>query len=287
LLKYEDGFSARLPEILPTIPTFTTLLRIKARMLAQSGKPDSAMLMLRSAVRMADIMGEPCLIHLLAGVVGFDSTCALIGRIAPSASPASRAMVAKELARLDLRGLLVRAIASEVVMTEATMARQGAPSADGRESAILYLRIGPLRNGGRAIALGIAGRSLAAAALPWYKGHFEAESIEKIVSGPSLYAKVAGIATPNINVFYNRIERITARRDMTLLGLAALDFRARTGRLPATLNEVNNSPPSDPFTGKPFTYKPDARGFTIYSVGSDQTDNSGDPAKNIVFTAGT
>jgi hypothetical protein len=283
-LKYEDGYSARLPEILPTLPAFHALLNIDARALAQAGRPDSAMRVLRAAVRMADIMGEPCLIHLLASVVGFDSTCALIGRIAPSASPASRALVMKELWRLDFRALLVRAVASEIVLTEATVARQGPVSGeDGRVSPIPFMKIAPLRNGARAIALGIAGRSLTAAALPWYEGHTETERIEKVCSGSSLYSEVAKIATPNVNLFYTRIERLVARRDMTVLGLGALNFRSVTGRLPATVNEVYDNEPSDPFTGKPYNYRADGRGVTIYSVGSDGTNDSGDAAKDLVL----
>jgi hypothetical protein len=57
--------------------------------------------------------------------------------------------------------------------------------------------------------------------------------------------------------------------------------RSRLLRLPATLDEISQAMlpdrPSDPFTGKPFVYKPDpdGKGFLLYSVGPDGKDDGG------------
>jgi hypothetical protein len=285
-LKYEDGYSARLPEILPTLPAFHALLNIDARALAQAGRPDSAMRVLRAAVRMADIMGEPCLIHLLASVVGFDSTCALVVRYAPTASPTSRELVRKELARLDFRELLTRVVASEAVLTEAPVLRQGPITGDnGRAGLIPWLKVAPVRNSARYVGLDYVGRNLDALAMPWWQGRKDVESIEKSRSRGGLYSMVAEIAAPNVLLFYARMEGAAARRGLALLALDVCDFRSRSGRLPSTLAEIGTDLPADPFTGKPLNYRADARGFTVYSTGMDGTDDSGDPAKDLVFRA--
>jgi len=283
-LKYEDGYTSRLPEILPTIPAFHTLLRIDARLLAAAGKPDSAMLALRAAVRMADIMGEPLLIHLLASVVGFDSTCALVARYAPAASPTSRELVRKELARLDFRELLTRVVASEAVLTEVTVLKRGPITDDnGQPGLVPWLKLAPVTNSARYVGLNLVRRNLAALALPWPEGREEVERIHKSCSRGDLYSMVARIAAPNILLFYARMERAAARRGLALLALDVCDFRSRSGRLPSTLAELDTDLPADPFTGKPFVYRTDARGFTIYGVGSDGTDDSGDAAKDLVL----
>jgi hypothetical protein len=285
-LKYADGYSAPLPKVLPTLPAFQTLLRIDARVLAQAGKPDSAMSALRAAVRMADIMGEPLLIHLLASVVGFDSTCALVARYAPAASPESRELVRKELARLDFRELLSHVIAGEAVLTEATVLAQGPIKDDlGRAGLIPWLKVGPVRNSARYIALGFVMRNLDALAMPWLEGRAEVERIERSRSRGGLFSMVAGIASPNVIVFYARMERAAARRGLALLALDVCDFRTRSGRLPATLTELGADLPTDPFTGKQFLYRADAGGFTVYSTGMDKADDSGDQEKDIALRA--
>ena len=65
-------------------------------------------------------------------------------------------------------------------------------------------------------------------------------------------------------------------------GLAVLRAHLRSGRLPATLDEVPSdlAPdlPLDPISAKPFIYRPDAdgRGFVLYSVGLNRVDDGGD-----------
>lgn len=285
-LRYEDGYAAPLPEILPTIPAFNTLLFIKARMLAREGKSDSAMLALRAAVRMVDIMGEPLLIHLLASVIGFDSTCALVARYAPTASPTSRELVRRELARLDFRELLARVVASEAVLTEATMRKHGPITGEnGKAGLIPWLKIAPVTNSARYVGLDYVGRTLDALALPWPEGRAEIERIDKSRTRGGLYSMVAEIAAPNILVFYARMERSAARRGLALAALDVCDYRTRTGRLPSTPAELGTGLPPDPFTGKPLNYRADARGFTVYSTGADGTDDLGDPNKDLVLRA--
>jgi len=286
-LKYEDGYAARLPEILPMLPAFPKLLRIKARTLTRAGKPDSAMYALRAATRMVDVMGEPSLIHLLAGLVGFDSTCALIVRYAPAASPAAREAVRKELSRLDLKALLARAVATEAILTEVTALKQDAlADSSNRASFIPWLKIAPLRNSARYIGLSMTRRNLEALELPWWEGREEVDKLSQSLTRRGLYSRIAEIASPNVALFYARMERAAARRGLALLALAASDYRTKLGRFPAGFDDIGTEIPPDPFTGKPFGYRADSGGFTVWSTGADRTDNSGDAEKDIVLSAG-
>lgn len=73
-----------------------------------------------------------------------------------------------------------------------------------------------------------------------------------------------------------------ARLGLIQIGLALEQYYGQTGSLPATLNPIDSSLggalPVDPFTGKPYVYKPSGDGFLLYSVGPNLTDDNGRPA---------
>ncbi|MCS6918310.1 MAG: hypothetical protein NZM28_00900, partial [Fimbriimonadales bacterium] len=70
-----------------------------------------------------------------------------------------------------------------------------------------------------------------------------------------------------------------------LAGCAAaiMLHQQRTGSYPATLESLNLGEMSiDPFTGKPFVYRRDAkRGFQLYSLGQNKTDEGGCIARDM------
>lgn len=53
-----------------------------------------------------------------------------------------------------------------------------------------------------------------------------------------------------------------------------LEFRQRTGRYPATLDEVGE-PRADPFDLQPLRYRTTSDGFVVYSIGKDGVDDKG------------
>jgi hypothetical protein len=67
--------------------------------------------------------------------------------------------------------------------------------------------------------------------------------------------------------------------DRIVLGLAA--YRSRFGSYPASLDELRTKldwpVPLDPFSGKAFVYRRQAKGFVLYSIGGDLKDNNGTP----------
>ena len=62
-------------------------------------------------------------------------------------------------------------------------------------------------------------------------------------------------------------------------GLALLRHKAAHGAYPATLAEIDPEflaeIPSDPFTGQPLVYRPEADGFALYSLGENLQDDGG------------
>jgi len=74
---------------------------------------------------------------------------------------------------------------------------------------------------------------------------------------------------------FNSARRITM--DQMLLALQA--YKARFGGYPATIQELKSKLgwklPKDPFSGKDFIYKRQAKGFILYSVGPDMKDDGG------------
>ncbi len=73
--------------------------------------------------------------------------------------------------------------------------------------------------------------------------------------------------------------RAEAQRSVVLAGIAVERYRQQQGSLPATLEDLVpnylDAVPEDPFTGDPLRYRAQDAGAIIYSVGADQTDNSG------------
>jgi hypothetical protein len=66
---------------------------------------------------------------------------------------------------------------------------------------------------------------------------------------------------------------------LTQILLAAQRYKARHGQYPETMAQVRSvgiaDIPMDPFSDKDFVYKRTAKGFTVYSVGTDFTDDGG------------
>lgn len=60
-----------------------------------------------------------------------------------------------------------------------------------------------------------------------------------------------------------------------LLGLKAIDYKKEHGAFPRDLQALGAQDLVDPYTGKPFVYRPEPNGFLLYSVGPDLTDDSG------------
>ena len=73
-----------------------------------------------------------------------------------------------------------------------------------------------------------------------------------------------------------RISYATVRRAQALLACDLAIFRKKTGRYPATLEELGDAATIDPMTTQPFHYRVEGDGCVLYSSGIDGKDNGGD-----------
>jgi hypothetical protein len=66
---------------------------------------------------------------------------------------------------------------------------------------------------------------------------------------------------------------------LLMIDLALRDYHADHGKYPESLESLApaylREAPLDPFSGKPFVYRPDETEFTLYGVGGDEKDNGG------------
>jgi hypothetical protein len=84
---------------------------------------------------------------------------------------------------------------------------------------------------------------------------------------------------PNLNFFEIRWETSRAQRRLTEVALALAASKIDHGAYPATLTELSpkdlKTVPLDPFSDKPFIYRPNAATYTLYSVGPNMIDDGG------------
>ena len=94
---------------------------------------------------------------------------------------------------------------------------------------------------------------------------------------------VARIMTPAFARTYRVELQAVAASLCARVGLAAERYRLKEGQLPDTLDELvpGYMPqlPLDPFDGKPLRFRHLDKGYVIYSVGQDLTDDQGEARK--------
>jgi len=91
-----DGWAAKITTILPEYAGFRHLLRLQARELAQSGRPDSALRALEASAALAHAFAEPMFIYHLVSMLGMDSVFTTAAQVAPEAGvPAIERLIAR------------------------------------------------------------------------------------------------------------------------------------------------------------------------------------------------
>ncbi len=101
------------------------------------------------------------------------------------------------------------------------------------------------------------------------------------------YGKAGDLFTPVMDRYHRNVVANEACLGVARVAVALLLHRARTGRLPSTLQELGPAQaaqlPNDPFTAKPFILNTSGAGLTIYSIGCDLQDDGGTPEADIVL----
>jgi len=106
-----------------------------------------------------------------------------------------------------------------------------------------------------------------------------AEAIEKKINalGPLNFLTKIGLRAI-VSIIQKDI-RYAANLDVAKTAIAVEKYKRITGTLPKNLTDLTpeylKEIPTDPFDGKPLRYKKTEKGFTVYSIGEDKTDDDG------------
>jgi hypothetical protein len=86
---------------------------------------------------------------------------------------------------------------------------------------------------------------------------------------------LAAILAPIFPRAVSKRDQTQARLDLWRLALALRRYRAAHGQYPTGLDQLGQPVLQDPFSGKPYVYRPQGTGFLVYSFGPDMRDDGG------------
>ena len=91
-----------------------------------------------------------------------------------------------------------------------------------------------------------------------------------------------GLANALDNAIIIDVRRLT-QLHAAIMALRVERYRLNHGELPIELAAVGGPVSTDPFSNRPLRYKKLAKGYVVYSVGEDGTDDGGDEKQDITF----
>ncbi len=103
------------------------------------------------------------------------------------------------------------------------------------------------------------------------------QQVEQDEKRGNLSVMLAAIETPVYESLQATAALEDARARVTRAAAAVLAWRDRRGALPDRLDEAQNPPPADPFSGRPLGYRREGEGFVIFSVGESGHFDGGQP----------
>lgn len=292
--KWEQGALLLLPEF-AQMKTLGKLAAQKARLEAAAGHYDEAMKWLGVGQAVARHADEPILIGALVSVAIDSIVHAELQREieAYGSSRPFREAAAEFLARDEGQANLFRGLFGEVLFVRLTIAQLR--SGELRMRDVMDMSAGgvPSNSGGTdsiaRMLVPLVGPRVEATLLRRYRSAFETmregklslesqmaagNSLDNIaVADTSLSGKLAEVLAPVFAQAGNALVRPEVNRRLSLTGLALWEEEARTGRFPGS---IPNQPWAvDPYSGKPFLYRPSPKSFVLYSVGANKLDEGG------------
>jgi hypothetical protein len=268
-------------------------LSVKLQVQTQDGDLDGALATCATAVRVADhaeqaadpggrMVASAELVNALHG----------IGRVLSCGdpSPAACRKMADQLAARDCHARLVRAAKGERVVGLAAMrwmergqwlAHYPPQSVRSAVQQVYPVVAKPMWNVDKEQFLQVMAAAVTTAKGPWPEMGAEVARFDKQMGRffPAFALPVSWIPVTGRDVF------AFSGRDAAMAGawqvaLALKAYHHDHGTYPATLAEAEHAGwklPDDPFTGKPYRYRREAQGFTVWSVGFDLRDNGARP----------
>lgn len=114
--------------------------------------------------------------------------------------------------------------------------------------------------------------------VPYWKARDELESMDCNPS-PAVFI-VASLIEPGLGAVARKGACAQAKCRLARIALAAHLWKQSRGVYPDSLSELPIGSLEDPFTGKPFIYRPEGNGFVVYSIGANGKDDGGKAGKH-------
>ena len=300
--KFEIDFTKGPGMLLPHLAKLrqaARLLALEAVERTEGGKPDEAADSLVACLRCGQaVRREPILISYLVRVacdaIAFDQVERWASRAKPSPKALER-VEAAVAAATDHKGL-ERAMAGErcfgidIYQNYVLKPNRGAllgalgVGADPAGMAVLGVIPQAYFKTDMLYYLDIMNRYVAAARMPYPEALQAGTQVGRNLDQeiPKYYF-VSRMILPALSRVFFTAQRHLAQGECALLGLAALRYRDKHGRLPDALQalvpDFAPTVPPDPFDGKPLRYRKDGDGLVLYTVGENGKDDGGDTAR--------
>lgn len=287
---YDKGLASPLPLTLKRSFDFGALLRVHARNLLDAGKADEAMDVLLADLRLADLLPDDVLILNLVRSSDMGRTLRVMRPVALRCSDQVLTRVIETVAALDPISGLRRALQGDAAVCYDEVARRGPAvipfTSASNALAWADLMFPPTRRYAQKEYLRLMRQQLELLNRPWYETVQDWNRVEQQHHSHTRHPSPVTPLIPNSKLFVQRVTKLVAERNVTLTGLLLVRYRHQHKALPPTLQEVAPENSTDPFTGKPLVFRTSGRSFTLYSLGDDQQDDAGDPARDIVWSEG-
>jgi hypothetical protein len=242
------------------------------------GRLDDAVQLLLDGVSVGDAMGSaPLIATQMTRTASYRAVLDSLERLLPQHGLSGNQLdeLERALSHAHQRVQFAAAVANEAQLGVNMFDQIGSSTAGG------LLR--PLVNMNAASYVENMTNLAGVAAEPYYEGAPQTNDVQRASQDLSfihyLSRTYLGIVQP---VYIRSLEdqaRHEARVDMGRIAIALEREYQASGSYPSSLDAVTQylggSVPIDPFTGQPFQYRADGAGFTLYSLGSNLTDDGG------------
>jgi hypothetical protein len=288
---YDKGWAMSLDNIPLAVQTGGRLMRIYAKACFAQGRPDEGIRVLRASIHLAAGIKDNFALMMLVRDLQLRAAFALVRKFAPGLRPEALVALQSEVLAADVKASFRAMLETEMVLLQQAIAtNNGWPQTElspGNPIPRFLLAVPPVRKYARRLNMVTTRLQIEHAARPWYESKAGWDRDSTRLQAPTRGGLLGQALTINARLFFIRAEQGRAENEITQLGLEILRYRAEHGRLPENLEAAAGRTLIDPFSGQPYLYQPGARGFLLYSVGSDMRDDGGVRPRDLSWQVGT
>jgi hypothetical protein len=281
-LDLSQGAALKLPHITDLIG-LARILAATVQLQAADGDQADAWNTALTSLRLANVLeDEPLLISQIVRTASIKMAIESIRSLDYSAAPAGHfSEIEGLLASMYDPAPFVAAVDGERLMGEqyfhasgSEMAQMINSSGDLSLNIVMgaYQIIPPLRQMDRAAHSNALREFAEAMADPFSPSDLELN--QRIGNDIPSYSVISRLTVPSIGAIKDGMTNMFAEVNITRAGLAVLEYQRQHGTYPRDLASLGMENLIDPFTSEPLYYRADDTGFTIYSVGSNLTDDT-------------